>query len=131
MQTRLTIVLLLLLISVEIRAQADLAQSMANCIEAMDINRLSQSFADEMEISINGNGEIVSSSAAKYKIDAFLSNNGVSTCAISHNGARKGSGFCILSLKTERGDAYRIYSYYKEDESGKMKIQQFRIDYDG
>lgn len=111
-------------------AQTGIATQMVNCIEAMDISRLSGHFAREMEISINGDGGMLSAEEARIRIYTFLTEKGVVACNITHNGDRQTSGFCILSLKTSDGGTYRIYSFYKKDNEQTI-IQQFRIDYDG
>lgn len=111
-------------------AQDDMAQTIVNCLEAKDINRLAENFATEMEISIQGEGGLINATQAKMQIYDFVSEKGVRSCGITHNGTRETSGFCILSLRTADESTYRIYSFYRQDNDGKMKIHQFRIDHD-
>lgn len=124
------LVLIGIFMSCHVLAQNDMAQTMVNCLEAMDINRLADNFAPEMEISIQGEGGLINATQAKMQIYDFISAKGVKSCGITHNGVRETSGFCILSLKTADGSTYRLYSFYRQDDDGKMKIHQFRIDHD-
>ncbi len=112
------------------QSNVSMAQTLVSCIEAQDINELAYNFAPEMEISIQGDGGLLSATQAKSKIHSFLVEQGVKSCSITHNGDRQTSGFCIISLKTNDGSTYRLYSFYRQDDAGKTKIQQFRIDYD-
>ncbi len=113
-------------------ANLTIAQSRSQIFEsirASDMNKLSELFDKNIEYCFNDQIQFLDKTAAVKAVKAFLDVNVPKTITPIHKGASKSedSNFSIAIMEAMNGRKFRIY-VYAESESGKLLIQELRID---
>lgn len=103
-------------------------EAIAKALNAGDADGLSKYFADNVEISILDNEQVVPKAKATETIRSFFNSSKPKSFSQVHQGTSRENSdqYCIGNMSAANG-SYRVYIYLKVNGSG-ASIQEIRFD---
>jgi Domain of unknown function (DUF4783) len=103
-------------------------EAISNALSLGDADALSKHFADNIEISIQDNEQVLSKEKATEMVRGFFSTNKPKAFSQVHKGTSRANSdqYCIGNLTASNG-AFRVYIYLKTTPNS-MTIQEMRFD---
>ena len=91
-----------------------------------NVTALQDLIADEIELSILDDQDLVSKSEALEKLKVFLSSIGAKSCSQLHEGSSQNnsSAYLVGKLNTSNGEDYRVFVYYENKQIIEMRIDK-------
>jgi hypothetical protein len=103
-------------------------EAISNALGAGDADALSKFFADNIEVSIQDNEQVLTKDKATETVRGFFNANKPKSFSQVHKGMSRANSdqYCIGNLAAANG-AFRVYIYLKNT-SNSVMIQEIRFD---
>ena len=122
------IVVILCLLTVQVAVQAQQQDVIIASFEQGDVEKLSQYFDENIDLTVLQNEGIYSKAQSKVILKNFFSSNSPAKFTSQHQGGSENSRYVIGNLSSN-GKSYRVYFLFKKSNE-KTIIQKIRIEHD-
>lgn len=122
------IILLVCFITVQVTVHAQQHELIITAFEQGDVEKLSQYFDENIDLTVLQNEGIYSKAQSKVILKNFFATNSPAKFTSQHQGGSDNSKYIIGTL-VSHDKSYRVYFLFKKTNE-KIIIQKIRIEYD-